>query len=184
MEKCVPWGSEAGSGLEKVCCNPLVMSAMHRGAGAGATVLSCRSWTSRTSKMHPGSTGCLAWASKPIQPFSVCFQVRKQILSVVSQLICGRAGIRIQVPRIPVFRGVMPSLFWPLGSSEWSFSLVLRCHISLGPGAFLSAPPLGFILSAGPPVEQAGHKLSTINKTKTSVLALTLVSWCIFFLIP
>lgn len=73
----MPWGSEAGSGLEKVCCNPLVMSAMHRGAGAGATVLSCRSWTSRTSKMHPGSTGCLAWASKPIQPFFCLFSGEK-----------------------------------------------------------------------------------------------------------
>ena len=144
------WEAESGSG--KVCCNPLVMSAMNGGAGAGATVLStCRPQISRASNMHPGSAGCLAWPSKPIPNSSLPFKMRKKILRSYSSSAA-------ELGSEPRFQGSQfsvvsccytpfPSLLRLLGSSEWSFRLAPRCHISLGFGTFLLPSPLGSLSS-------------------------------------
>lgn len=80
---------------------------------------------------------------------------------------------------VPVFHGVTllrPVPLFALAAGELRMELLALPQVPQYPGVWgiFTAPSFGlFILPAGPPVEQAGHKLSTINKTKTSVLALT-----------
>ena len=150
----------------------------------GSCASTCRLQANRASNMHPGSAGCLAWPSKPTFHSSLPFRVRKKLLRSYSSCVA-ELGSEARFPRsqFSIMSRCPVPLFAPsareLSLELWADS---RGHISLGFGSYLCQPrPHTFILPAGPPVEQAGRKLSTINKTKTSVLALTLVSWCIFF---
>ena len=186
LENCVVRGLGGRCGSGKVCCILLVMSVLRSGAAVWEAVpTACRLQANRASNTHPGSAGCLAWPSKPALHSSLPFQVRKKLLRSYSSCAAELGSEpSFPDPRFPQCHATASHspLLHLLGSSAWSSGLTLRGHISLGFGSYLcQLHPQTFILPAGPPVEQAGHKLSTINKTKTSVLALTLVSWCIFF---
>lgn len=127
--------------------------------------------------------GCLARPPQPSQPSAPHFQVRKQRRGLRARLWQGRTRNSARGPSLSGGRTPhpVPPLLWLLGSPGQRFTFVLGCFMSRGLGASCHRSLGLFILPAGPPVELAGHKLSTINKTKISALALTSVSWCIFF---
>lgn len=83
LESCAGWGWEAGSGSGKVCCDPLVMSAVHVGLG------------------RRGGLCCPPLEPRPAEPLkplltapgsSLHLQMRRQVLCEVLRLNHGRAG--------------------------------------------------------------------------------------------
>lgn len=149
----------------------------------GSCVSTCRLQANRASNLRTSSVGCLAWPSKPTL-HSLPFWVRKKLPRSYSFCVA-ELGSEARFPRsrFPIASHCPIPLFAP-AARELSLELWADSQGPYQPRLwviFVSAPSSYFHPPCRPPVEQAGHKLSTINKTKTSVLALTLVSWCIFF---
>lgn len=117
---------------------------------------------------------------QPAQPSSLHFQIRKQSLRLIAPQ--WQAALRTQAPRPCHVTAACSPL--ALAARELRTEIRARPRRPHSPRAGgLVSPLLGALY---PPcwassVEPAGHKLSTINKTKTSVLAPTFISWCVFF---
>lgn len=141
-----------------------------RGRGGSHGLSTCRSRTSRAStRTRPGRVPCTPPTTH--SAFSLHFLQRRPQSSSAAGPPSER---RLQGPSLPRWQNPAPGSPLALAAGELRTEIYACSRIPRGLGASCHGSLGLSVLPAGPPVELAGRKLSTINKAKISALGLSL----------